>query len=110
MANFGHGGTPPTAPNRKHSPIAIPESPIPPAALMQLQQDMLHIREALKAQAAATLAASIVTASGRPHSIQQALDIARDIQMAMYPSPQSGFYQEWAKTKEEKLNKVHGAA
>jgi hypothetical protein len=90
--------------------MAIPESPIPPAALMHLQQDMLHLRETLKSQAAATLASAIIAASGRPHSIEQALAVAYDIQMAMYPTPQSGYYQEWAKTKDERLKKVHGPA
>jgi hypothetical protein len=88
--------------------MAIPESPIPPAAFLQFQQDMLHIRETMKANMAATLASAIIVASGRPHSIQQALDIANDIQMAMYPTPNSGYYQEWSKTKDDRLKKVHG--
>ena len=61
-----------------------------------------------KAQIAATLAAAIITASGRPHSVQQALDIANDIQFAMYPAHGYGHYTEWEKTKAERLNKVHG--
>jgi hypothetical protein len=54
------------------------------------------------------LAAAIITASGRPHSIQQALEIARDIQFAMYPAPGYGHYHEWEKTKTQRLHRVHG--
>jgi hypothetical protein len=68
----------------------------------------LVLAEAAKAQVAATLAAAIITVSGRPHSIQQALDIARDIQFAMYLAPGYGHYIEWEKTKAERLGKVHG--
>jgi hypothetical protein len=89
--------------------LEMTEGPIPPEALMQIAQQMAQLTEATRAQITATLASSIITASGRPHSIQQAMDIARDIQMAMYPAPQIGFYQEWAKTKAERLNKIHGA-
>jgi hypothetical protein len=74
-----------------------------PAAVTQLT-------EAMKSNTAATLAAAIITASGRPFSIQQALDIMRDIYFARSPSPNSGAYQEWAKTKDERLNRVYGAS
>jgi len=63
----------------------------------------------LRNQNAVMLAAAIITASGRPHSIQQALDIVRDVYFAQNPEPGSGNYQEWAKTKNERLAKIHGA-
>jgi hypothetical protein len=59
-------------------------------------------------QANATLAAAIITASGKPHSIQQALEIQTDLYWAQNPDPGSGAYQEWAKTKDARLTKVHG--
>lgn len=65
---------------------------------------------AAKAQVAATLAAAIVAASGRPHSIQQVLDIAADIQFALYPAPGYDAYAEWEKTAVARLSKVHGPA
>lgn len=88
--------------------MAIPESPIPPAALLQFQQQMLHLIEATKAQVAATLASGIIAASGKPHSIQQAMDIVRDIQFALYPAHGSGAYMAWEANRDDRLNKVHG--
>jgi hypothetical protein len=82
--------------------MAIPESPVPSIAMAQLT-------EATKAQVAATLAAAVVASSGKPHSIQQVLDITRDIQFAMYPARGNGVYMEWEKTKDARLSKVHGA-
>ena len=64
--------------------------------------------DATKWQTACTLASAIITASGRPHSIQQALDITRDIHFAMFPVHNLGAYRDWEKTKHERLNKVHG--
>jgi hypothetical protein len=64
--------------------------------------------EATKRQTAATLAAAIIAASGRPWSIEQTLGLDRDIYNAMHPIPNSGIYQEWAKTKEARLSKIHG--
>jgi hypothetical protein len=63
----------------------------------------------LRRQNATTLAAAIISASGRPHSIEQALEIVTDIQFALNPNPRAGAYQEWAKTKDERLSKVHGS-
>jgi hypothetical protein len=54
------------------------------------------------------MAAAIITAAGKRYSIEQALEILRDVQRALYPTPTSGAYQEWAKTSEERLKKVHG--
>jgi hypothetical protein len=67
-----------------------------------------QLTEATKWQSATTLASAIIIASGRPHSIQQALDIARDIHFAMFPAHNLGAYKDWEKTKHERLSKVHG--
>jgi hypothetical protein len=69
------------------------------------QAQMLEVG---RAQAVTTLAAAIITASGRPWSVQQALDLKRDVYFAMYPSTGAGVYIDWAKTRDERLNKVHG--
>ena len=82
--------------------MAIPPSPIPPA-------DMGRLLNLLEQQAVATLTAAIVIASGKSHSIQQVLDIARDVHFATHPNPSFGVYKEWEKTKGAALNKVHGA-
>ena len=52
---------------------------------------------ATKVQTAATLAAGIIAASGRPHSIAEALALKDDIYWALYPEQDSGRYEEWAK-------------
>jgi hypothetical protein len=74
-----------------------------------LLTDFAQFIETTKAQTAATLAAAVISASGRPWSIEQALDIKRDIQAALYPAPNHGWYKEWEKTKDARLRKVHGA-
>ena len=67
-----------------------------------------QLRHVIQAQTAATLAAALVAASGKPHSIQQTIDLARDIQFAMYPAPGLSTYEEWEKTKWERLHKIQG--
>jgi hypothetical protein len=80
-------------------------SPVP---VSQGAAALLRLTETTKWQSAAALASSIIVASGRPYSIQQALDIARDIQFAMFPVHNDSAYKEWEKTKHARLNKVHG--
>ena len=83
--------------------MAVSPSALPPAAAAVWQ-----LTEATKWQSASTLASSIIIASGCPHSIQQALDIARDIHFAMFPLYNDAAYKEWEKSKLARLNKVHG--
>ena len=90
----------PTAPIKKgRTNMATP----PPVFANESPQ----LLDLLKKQNATILAAAIIAASGRPHSIEQALEIVRDIQFAMAPI-KSGAYEAWAKTKSERLSKVHG--
>ncbi len=63
---------------------------------------------ATRQQVAATIASAIMASSGRPYSIQQALEIVRDVHYALYPAPNAEPYNEWAKTREARLSKVHG--
>ena len=83
----------------------VSPAPIPPGAAA-----VWKLTEATKWQTATTLASAIIIASGRPHSIQQALDIARDVQFAMFPTHNDAAYKEWEKTKHARLNTVHGPA
>lgn len=69
--------------------------------------DAAQLLAILREQDAATLAAAIVSAAGRPFSIQEVLDIKTDVFWALYPSGNMGSYQEWAKTRNERLSKVH---
>ncbi len=82
--------------------VTIPTA-IPPGALALSQ-----LTEATKWQTAATLASSIIAASGRAHSIQQALEITRNFHFAMFPVPNDPAYKEWEKTKAASLREVHG--
>jgi hypothetical protein len=70
--------------------------------------DVAKIINAIQQQSVATITSALIIASGRPHSIQQALDISRDIHFAMHPAPNMGAYKEWEKTKGTALNKVQG--
>jgi hypothetical protein len=66
--------------------------------------------EATRQQTASTLAAAIIGRSERPWSIAQTMELKRDIYYAMFGGlvANTGHYQEWKKTSEERLNKVHG--
>ena len=83
----------------------VSRTPVPPGAAA-----VWKLTEATKWQTATTLASSIVIASGRPHSIQQALDIARSIHFAMFPVHNDSAYKEWEQTKHATLNKIHGSS
>ncbi len=76
---------------------------IPPAVVALTQ-----LTEVTKWQSANTLASAIIMASGRPHSSQEALDIARDIHFAMFPVHNLAAYKDWEKIKHARLNKIHG--
>ena len=59
-----------------------------------------------KQHTVATLAAGIIAASGRPHSIAEALALRDDVYWALYPEPGNGAYETGAKTKGVRLNKA----
>jgi hypothetical protein len=83
------------------------DAAIPAYAFTEINKNLMQLTNATKAQNVATLAASLIAASGRPHSIQEAMDLCRNIDFAMHPAPGSGAYIEWAKTKDQTLNKAH---
>lgn len=78
-------------------------------ATMQAQMQMA---EATRQQTASTLAAAIISASGRPWSVAQAIELKTDIYYSLFGGlfANSGHYQEWKKTQGPRLNKVHGAS
>ena len=81
-----------------------------------MNQDALRasarLETALKMSACATLASAIIAAAGRPVSVQEALDLQRDVYNANYGGELSGHgsyqgsYQAWSKTKDERLKKT----
>lgn len=83
--------------------MTVPESPptrVFPGILLS------QFTDSARQQTAATLASAIIIASGRPYSIEQALEIVDDIRFAMYPTPQSSAYKEWEKTKLTRLKTI----
>lgn len=78
---------------------------IPP---LEFSGEHATLHALLRQHNATTLAAAIIAASGRPHSIEQALEIVKDIEFSLYPAPAYGAYREWEKTKNQRLSKVHG--
>lgn len=58
-----------------------------------------------QAQIAATLAASIVTAMGRPVSMAEVENIVRDVTMTMFPQTGSGAFKMWKEKHDP--NKVY---
>jgi hypothetical protein len=83
-----------------------PELP-PLPAISPMTLVFAQLREARKWQSVATLASAIITKSGRPYSIEQALEIVQDIHLALYPGRNFGAYKEWEKTKDARLKKIH---
>jgi hypothetical protein len=59
-----------------------------------------------RASIAAALAGGLIAASGRPHTIQEALELHRDVRLALYPKAGQGPYLQWAETRAETLAKV----
>lgn len=56
---------------------------------------------------AAALTAALLDKRRKALSIAELLEIARDIEFARHPQPNNPEYQEWEKTKDERLNFIH---
>ncbi len=52
---------------------------------------------------ATILTAAIVGHAKRHLSVAEILNLRQDMQFALNPSPESGRYREWTKTKEERF-------
>jgi len=79
-----------------------------PYILGQLLTKMDQQTEVMKDQVAATLASAIIASSEKKYTLTQVMEIMRDVQFARHPSPGHAAYDEWAQTKEARLNKVYG--
>jgi hypothetical protein len=69
--------------------------------------DLALLINATQNAAAATLAAALITAAGRPHSVDEAMNLLRDIQYSLHPGNfvSTGPYQAWQQNKQ--TDKVH---
>lgn len=56
---------------------------------------------------AATLTAALLDKRRKALLIAELLEITRDIEFARNPLPMNPEYQEWLKTKDEKINFIH---
>ena len=73
----------------------------------ELIKTMTQVVRASNRAAQASLAGAIIAASGRPHSINQALEVLRSVSFAMNPAPGNTSYEAWARDKEKHLSKVY---
>ena len=80
---------------------------VPAHLVIQIEKSLAQLVHASQYQTASALAAGIIAASGRAHSIEEALAVAESVHFAMHPNPGFGRYQEWAKTRDATVKKVH---
>ncbi len=73
---------------------------LPPQAVERLTNQMARLEYA-------TLAAAMITAAGRPHSVQEVRDLMIDIKYSSHPNPGSGHYDNWEKTSAARLKVPH---
>jgi hypothetical protein len=69
------------------------------------QRETLLINATQRA-AAASLAGGIIAASGRPHSLKEALEVLSDVHNAMFSAPGNGHYERW-KADEGRFDKIY---
>lgn len=82
-------------------------SPIIGQAAGDVSRQLQLLMQAQRGTQVATLAAAVVAAMGRPVSIAEVLEINNSIWFSLYSDGQHGRYQEWAKTKDERLAKIN---
>ena len=87
--------------------MAIPESPIPPQMIAEIPKQLQMLVMAQRGTEAATLAAAVIAAMGRPISIAEALEIHRDVLYSLYTDHGTVAYQAWSKIKDQRLAKIH---
>ncbi len=75
--------------------------------LSNLLTEMLRTQHASRCGAAASLAAGIVAASGRPHSVNDALSVYRDVFNSLFGDAASGQYRQWKEESAERLDTAH---
>jgi hypothetical protein len=77
----------------------------PPAPPPVNPAEVIKLVAAVQTNAAATLAAAIITASGRAHSVSEAVKVLHDIQFSLWPLYGHGVYDNWKKQAD--LDKPH---
>lgn len=80
-----------------------PQSPIS----AQASHAVTQIVPAIQQSTAATLMAAIVAAANRPHSVQEVLDIQRDVLFSLYPNSTIAAFKGWHESNGDRLEKAH---
>jgi hypothetical protein len=70
------------------------------------EAQLQRLVNATQKTAAATIAAALIAAAGRPHSVDEAAALLRDVEYTLYPQTNLGVYQAWEKSK--KTGQRHG--
>jgi hypothetical protein len=65
-----------------------------------------HILAALQGLRAATITAAVVGRMTQPVSIEQVLELERDVYFALYPNLKSDDYNAWKRSSEQRLKHV----
>ena len=71
-----------------------------------MSRQLQSLVQAQRGTQVATLAAAIIAAMGRPVSVEEVLEIHQDVWFSLYNDANAGRYQEWSKTKAERLAKI----
>lgn len=87
--------------------MAVGDPPIRPAQLQAGGQANPQLLRAIRLISSTNLTSAIVTASGRHYSVAEVLELNRDIHFSLFPAPGHAGFEEWARTKEGALKKVH---
>ena len=66
-----------------------------------------HLLNLQRRAETATLTAALLGSRRKSLSINELLNISRDIHYARYPQPNNPDYQEWEKTKDERLGLIY---
>ena len=69
----------------------------------EVMQKLLNV---LRGVNASVIASALVSASNRPHSIAQVLELRRDVENTLFPKPKDKAFLEWAKTKAERVSRI----
>lgn len=69
-------------------------------------RELQSLVQAQRATQVSGLVAAIISAMGRPVSVEEVLKIQSDLWFSLYGDRNHGTYKEWAKTKDERLAKV----
>ena len=87
--------------------IADVRNPVPDLLHTIIRQNQT-IERRMETSVAASIASGMIAATGRPHTITEALELTFDVQMALYPpEPGSGRGKQWKETKEQRMAKAH---